>query len=111
MKNAIPTYYQTARAYEAVALRARECAVHGDMERDARILMADFATGTKLIARALFASEHASERAYPAMVEIARLLGVVGEDLNAYFVAAAQPDEPIYDPHADARSEREKEDV
>jgi hypothetical protein len=114
MKNALPHHYQAARAFETVCLRMREAAVHGDMGRDARVLMADLAAGTKLISRALFSSEFASERAYPAMVEICRLLGVVGEDLEAYFIRAnAEPLTPreleIMD--MDARSERTREEM
>jgi hypothetical protein len=112
--NALPTYHHTQRAYDVVCLRMREAAVHSPMERDARILMADLATGTKLISRALFPSEFASERAHAAMMEMVRLLGVVGEDLEAYFIReAVEPPTPreLEVIVMDERNKREREDA
>jgi hypothetical protein len=111
---ALPSYHHTQRAYDLVSLRMREAAAFGNMERAARIVMADLATGTKLISRALFSSEFASPQAHAAMVEIVRLLGIVGEDLSEYFIREAV--EPLTPRELeviamDERSKRQREDV
>lgn len=110
----LPHYHQTQRAFDVVCLRMREAAVRSPIEHAARVLMSDLATGTKLISHALFSSEFASERAHAAMVEMARLLGIVGEDLEAYFIREAE--EPLTPREVeviriDERSKAQREDV
>jgi hypothetical protein len=87
-----PHYHHVHRAFEVISLRARECSVDSRLERGACVLMADLATASKLLGPLAFQASFASARAIAALDEVARLLGVVGEDLHTHFTQATEQD-------------------
>jgi hypothetical protein len=86
----LPHYHHVHRAFKVIGLRARECSVDSRLERGACVLMADLATASKLLGPLAFQASFASGRAITALDEVARLLGVVGEDLHAHFTRVNQ---------------------
>jgi hypothetical protein len=111
MKNTAPHYHHVHRALDVISLRARECAVRGDMEHGARVLLADMATASTLLGRLAFQASFASDRAITALNDVARMLGVIGEDLNAHFTRGPEPLTPREIETRDAEERREREEV
>lgn len=107
----IPTFPEIRRAFEVVTLLAREASVHGDMDRDAMIAMADLATAAKLLGGLACRVVDASDRAASSMEDVAALLSAIGEDLQTHFTRPAPTARELEMAELDDRSKAMREDA
>jgi hypothetical protein len=106
-----PTFPELRRAFECVMLHARECSVHGDMDRDASIAMANLATAADLPRGLACRVVDASDRAASSMEDVAQLLGIIGDDLNRHFTRPPPTPRELEMVEMDERSERTREEM